>query len=163
MTKLISMLSMIIVFVIGCAGVGIERAPESELTFDRIIEVPGYTKAQLFDVSILWMASTLKSNKQVLEYSDKPSGVIVGNGTIPYPRKGLDWTVPFLMKIETKDGRFRMTFSQLRLFSPPSQGSDGLDILVWQKSDLEMIKPLLLAMGDNLLSYLDGIKSSNTW
>jgi hypothetical protein len=168
MRKLSMVLVSVIVLTAGCAGY--KRAPVSELTFDCVVEAPGYTQAQLYDASMLWVASSFKSRKEVLEYNDKASGVIVGNGMVPYPGQGIeyrtraDWKVAFQIKVETKEGRYRMTFSNLRLYGPPSLGSpQGVDEPVTQQADIDKIKPALLALGDDLRSSLEKTRKSENW
>ena len=115
------------IFFMGCAGM--EPIPEEDLTFNRVVEVPGITKDKLYDQTKMWIAENFKSAKSVIEYDSRESGTIVGNGNIKYPCTGLDcvakhdWRVHFTMKVDTKDEKFRLTFSNLRLSWPPSYNS----------------------------------------
>jgi hypothetical protein len=72
------------------------------------------------------------------------------------------------MKVETKDEKFRLTFSNLRLSWPPSYNSTfgyqkAYEGPVHQKSDFEVIKPKLLGIGDELSAYCKGSKAKDTW
>jgi len=75
--KRIAFLLFIAVLLAGCSSV-----PYSEISgpYQKIVEL-GKTKADIFNSSMQWVAQSFKSAKAVIQYSDKESGIINGNGT----------------------------------------------------------------------------------
>lgn len=152
----------------GCAGM--ETIPDTDRTFFRVVDMQGMSKDQIFNGSREWIAENFKSSKKVIEYEDKASGVIIGNGIISYPCAGGmdcfakgDWQIPFTMRIDTKDSKFRITFSDISLIMPPSPGFAGFEGLVRQKGDMEVIRPKLLSFGDEIGTYMKKGKASSDW
>lgn len=71
---------------------------------------------RLFDTALLWLAESSRSSKSVIDLKDKELGTIIGNGTSTL---GIAWGVnvpmSFKLKIEVKDNKYRLTFSQVQL------------------------------------------------
>lgn len=156
----------------GCAG--LQPIADSERTFERVVEAPGHTKEQIFNGTKIWIAENFKSAKAVLEFENKEDGTLIGNGIIPYPCSGLecvaksDWKAPFTMRVDIKDQKFRLTFSNLNLSWPASYNSTfgaqpAHDGPIASQSDLDAIKPELLKLGDQLLLSLGKEKNKSNW
>lgn len=79
----------------------------------RDFEMP---RARLFDTALLWLAESSRSSKSVIDLKDKELGTIIGNGTSTL---GIAWGVnvpmSFKLKIDVKDNKYRLTFSQVQL------------------------------------------------
>lgn len=79
----------------------------------RDFEMP---RDRLFDTALLWLAESARSSKSVIDLKDKELGTIIGNGTSTL---GIAWGVnvpmSFKLKIEVKDNKYRLTFSQVQL------------------------------------------------
>jgi hypothetical protein len=165
-------LGMIFLFLTGCAG--IQPVTDADRTFEKVFEAPGYSKEQIFNGTKIWIAENFKSAKAVLEYENKDSGTIIGNGIIPYPCSGLecvakgDWKVPFTMRVDIKDQKFRLTFSNLHLSWPPSYdrtfgAQRGYDGPISIQSDLDAVRPELLKFGNQILASFGKEKSKSDW
>jgi hypothetical protein len=165
-------LTTILLFAIGCAGM--QQATDADRTFEKVYQAQGYSKDQIFDNTKIWIAENFKSAKAVLEYENKETGTIIGNGIIPYPCDGLeciaksDWKVPFTMRVDIKDQRFRLTFSNLNLSWPPSYNRTygaqrGHDGPIRNLSDIEVVKPELLKFGDQIKTSLRKAKAKSNW
>ena len=163
---------MIFFFLTGCAG--LQPITDSDRTFERVVEAPGYSKEQIFNGTKIWIAENFKSAKAVLEYENKDTGTIIGNGIISYPCSGLeyiakaDWKVPFTMRVDIKDQKFRLTFSNLHLSWPPSYNTtfgvqSGHDGPIRTQSDLDAVRPELLKFGDQLLFSFGKEKGKSDW
>ena len=165
-------LAITILFFAVCAGA--EPLTDADRTFERIVETPGYSKEQIFNVTKIWIAENFRSAKAVLEYENKDAGTLIGNGIISYPCSGLeciakaDWKVPFTMRVDIKDQKFRLTFSNLNLSWPPSYNrtygaQPGHDAPIVNKSDLDTVRPVLLKFGDQLLASFGKEKGKSNW
>lgn len=124
---------------------------QSEREFSQVYDAPDLSRSEIYDGSLRWIAENFKSAKSVLEYQNPTDGVMIGNGAINYPCAGLDcvgkgeWRVKFTMKVETKDGKFKTDFKNLVLSL-----SDGGEVPVQTKADLDAIKPVLLNFGNEM-------------
>jgi hypothetical protein len=157
---------------VGCAGM--QPITDAERTFDAIFEVPGFTKDQIFNSTKIWIAENFHSAKAVLEFENKEQGVLIGNGSIKYPCSGLeclakdDWSIPFTMRVDMKDGKFKLTFSNLRLSWPPSYNStygasSGHDAPINQRGDLLAAKPKLLDFGNEIIAAVQKNSGTKDW
>lgn len=133
---------------------------EEQKVISVVKEIPGKSETQLFDNTKIWIAQTFRSAKAVLEYENREQGVIIGNGISTYPCSGMsclakgDWKLHYTMKVEFKEGRYRVTFSNLEtswpgsyssgIYSPAHRGP------VSNQGDYEEIKATLLALADDL-------------
>jgi len=117
MKKLLIGIQFMAVLFASCAT--FEAIPESKLSYQEIVEVDGISKDILFDKSAKWLAESFRSYKSVVEYTNKEDGSIIGDGSIyvPVPIGG---NVLFALKIETKDNRARLTFSNMRFAQNPT-------------------------------------------
>jgi hypothetical protein len=157
MKKLIVLLGALLVCS-GCAGM--ERVKEEDKSFSQVYEVPGKTKDVIYEKTKIWIAQNFKSAKSVLEYENKVDGTIIGNGIVQYPCEGLacvgqsDWMMPFTMKVDVKEDKFRLTFSNLRIAWPAKTDTLGFhsasDHEMWQQGDYEKAKRVLFQFGDEI-------------
>lgn len=138
-------------------------------TIEKVFEAPGYSKEQIFNGAKIWISENFRSAKAVLEYENKEAGTIIGNGIIPYPHGGFfeaiakeGWEVPFTMRVDTKDQKFRLTFTNLRLkWDAQYKGRAAYDGPIGRQADFDTIKPVLLNFGDKIIASFgkDTIKS----
>lgn len=157
--------------IVGCAGV--QPATTIDHTFEKVFNTPAHSKEQIFNGTKIWIAENFKSAKSVLEYENKDTGTIIGNGIIPYPCSGLectargDWKVTFTMRVDIKDQKFRLTFSNLNLSYPyaynPYYSRQAYDGPIRRQSDVEAVKPVLLKFGDQLMASFLKDKQKSDW
>jgi len=164
--------SMIFLSLVGCAG--LQPVADVDRTFQRVVQAPGYSEEQIFNGTKIWIAENFNSAKAVLEYENKNGGTIIGNGIIPYPCRGIDclaksnWKVPFTMRVDIKDQKFRLTFSNLHLSWPPSYNTvvgaqPGHNGPIATQGDFDAVKPVLLKFGDQLLTSFRKDKGKADW
>lgn len=142
-------LSVIFAFALsGCAG--LEPINPEEKTFSEVYEAPGLTEKRIFEGTKVWIAENFRSARSVIDHENAADGLIISKGSIPYPCSHAlqcaaigDWSVNFTMRSDIKDGRFRLTFSNLEIAMPQR-------VELWQRKDLEAVKPKLLAFGTEI-------------
>ncbi len=157
--KLLIGIATVAMLFVGCAGQG-NIKPDAEL--QKIVEVPGFTKQQIHQQAKIWIAENFRSAKSVIEYDNPEDGVLIGNGRTAVPKmwyfsmgQGADDSTCFTMRIDSKDGKFRVTFFNIVLDIGPSYGmykSPGGERPIRQ-AEFEKMKPILL-------NYADRIKDS---
>lgn len=149
----------------------ITSASIEDRTIEKVFEAPGYSKEQIFNSTRIWIAENFKSVKGVgvIEYENKDTGAIIGNGIIPYPYGGFfeamakeGWEVPFTMRVDIKDQKFRLTFTNLHLkWAAIYQTRTAYDGPIKRQADFDTVKPVLLKFGDQIIASFgkDTIKS----
>lgn len=159
-------------FVYGCAG--LQPITEQERTFDAVFDAPGFKKDQIFNATKIWVAENFRSAKSVLEYESKEDGILIGNGVIPYPCKGFDCmstqekTTSFTMRIDMKDDKFKLAFSNIRIITSPSYSSalgvqSGSNEPMGFRGELDVIKPKLLTFGNEIIASFRKGSDSKNW
>lgn len=159
------------IMVSGCAGM--LPIAEADRTFNAVFETPGSSKDKIFNATKVWIAENFRSAKAVIEYENKEEGTLIGNGVIPYPCSGLEcvakanWTVPFTMRVDMKEQKFKLTFTNISIARPPlyangvyyPAGNDPIQ----NQGDLDSIKPKLLGFGNALISSIHKDSGSKNW
>lgn len=165
---------LLVALLVGCASV--QPLPPERLVIQKIVDVPNVPKSRVFEKSKIWFARTFRqsmagwweqnSTRTVIQYEDGEKGVLIANGAILYPlapyaeayKEG--WEVRFTLQEEVKEGRARVTFSNLNLFVP--RVFCGNSYAGWASSyekrlnadEYEKVKPLFLDLADQLGAYL---------
>ena len=158
----------IIAILSGCAGMaGIPPVT----SIDRVFEIKGSSKDTIYESTKMWIAENFKSAKAVIEYEDKKGGTIIGNGSIKYPCSDMldctvkdDWRVLFTMRVDVKDTKIRLTFTNILLTWPPSNSSlSGHKGPIATQGVLDDVKPALLKIGDEIVAFIGNPKNSSDW
>ena len=95
-----------VILIIGCAS--FEPINREELKIKKTFELPK-TKEELRLISMEWIVNEFVSAKDVIQFSEKEQGIIIGKGItqITYTLWPVDTYVT--LKIETKDNKARIT------------------------------------------------------
>jgi len=98
------------------------------MTVEIIREAP-LPKDSLFTQTLLWVAENLRSRRSVVQFQDRDLGTIIGNGSYDMSIDGgllpflspVNVPVSYKVRIDVRDYRYRMTFSDVRLYldGPP--------------------------------------------
>jgi hypothetical protein len=137
------MLLIFAVSLFGCAGM--EQAKDADKPIELIFDAPGKTKDQLFSATKSWIAETFVSAKAVIDDADKDAGRIIAKGRVVSPCKQgmgclLTKYIAFTLRIDMKDGKARMTFSNLSVISPSHGQYAETENAIWMAGDLEDAK-----------------------
>lgn len=162
----IKIAAIVVLFALsGCAGM----QPAKETGIENIIDVPGLSKDHIYNGTKIWIADTFRSTKAVIESDDKDAGLLIGKGIISYPCNGIeclgtgDYKISFTMRIDIKDQKFRITYSNINFIMPPSvQIPSGLERGVVQ-SEFDATRPALLALTDKLRTTIEKEKTTTNW
>lgn len=150
----------------GCAS----TAPQNEIVIERVVSAPGFTKEKIHISSKIWIAENFQSAKAVIEIDSKSDGLLIGNAIIAYPCSGLScfgregWEVPFTIKVESKDDRFKVTFSNIRIkipSSPPLVSASNTPLR--SQGDIDRVSPALNQMAEEILVSLEKGESASNW
>lgn len=81
-------------------------------------------KDALFTQTVLWIAENIRSPRSAIQFQDRDLGTIVGNGSydmsidsgfLPF-LSPVNIPVSYRVRIDVRDNRYRMTFSDVRLY-----------------------------------------------
>lgn len=84
------------------------------LTYQQVIEMPGKTKDQIYQTLHLWATATF-NDPNAITFSDKESGTLILRSTMPNIASHMGTLNRYIvnitpvMKIDIKEGRFRVT------------------------------------------------------
>jgi hypothetical protein len=158
----------------GCASV--QPLPPEQLLIQKVVDVPNLSKERIFEKSKIWFAKTFRqsmagwweqnSARTVIQYENREKGVLIANAAILYPLERFSesykagWEVRFTLQEEVRDGKARLTFSNLNLFVP--RAFCGNSLAGWASSyekrlnaeEYGKVKPLFLDLADQLGLYL---------
>lgn len=100
----------------------------------EVVQIEKMSKKQIYDSAKVWVVKSFKSSKSVIEYEDAASGIIMGKGNMPYPCSGFsclmyeDYKIFFTIRIDTKDNKARITFSDLMMRIPENSLMAASDV-----------------------------------
>lgn len=132
----------------------------------QVFDASGYSKEQIFNGAKIWISENFRSAKAVLEYENKEAGTIIGNGNIPFPCQGFQcigtggWKVSFTMRADIKDQKFRLTFTNLRVFGTDRGLYDGP---IGRESSFNNVKDALSGFGREIVASLKKEQSKDDW
>lgn len=137
-----------------------------EGTIQKVFDAPGYSREQIYDGAKIWISENFRSAKAVLEYENKEAGTIIGNGNIQFPCQGWKcmgtggWKVSFTMRTDIKDQKFRLTFTNLRVFGTDRGLYDGP---IGRESSFNDVKDKLSDFGNQMLNSFKKEKRIDNW
>lgn len=149
----------------GCAAVKVDVVSVDQ-PLAGVYEIAA-PKAKIFSVSKQWLAENFRSAKAVLEYENAEEGTVIGNASIPYACADLStWTcstqarvlkIAFTMRMDAKDNRFRLQYSNLRVVS---ENGSWVEM---ERADYAVAKQRLLGLGDQLAARIGQQGASQAW
>lgn len=153
----------IIITLTGCAGM----QPAKQTSIENVIDVPGRSKDQIYTATKIWIAENFNSAKAVIEDDDKAGGRIIGNGSVKYPCSGINclgrdgWLLKFTMRVDTKDQKFKVTFTNIVL-SVPSGTYRGFERALLQ-DEFDESQPVLADLSSKLRTAIEKEKTTANW
>lgn len=136
-------------------------AVAQERTHEQIMEATGLTKEEIFRGTKAWVASTF--TRPVIDYEHAGEGVVITSAVMKYPCSGLtclakgEWKVPFTLRVDMKEGRLRMTFTNVGLMFPGYHGAMAV------QGDWENTKAKFESLGPELVKAIAEHKAKANW
>lgn len=93
------------------------------LVYEKVVEMPGKSKIDLYNNAKQWFVDYFKSSKDVIQNEDKEQGRITGKGIALIPFKGgLGTTFMYdqhmTIQVDCKDGKYRYRVYDIYVNSP---------------------------------------------
>lgn len=152
MKKLFLGVMLILTMIIGLGCMHIPKyhpVSKEDLVIQKVVNIPGFTKNQIFEQSKIWIAMNFKSAKAVIEYENKEQGTLIGNGILPNV-----WSLCFTMKIDIKDEKLKVSFINL--------GYAGYHVPI-VRVVLDKAKPRLLEIPDRIVLSIIKAADREDW
>lgn len=103
-------------------------AQDKQLSFSEVIQVEGRNQAQIYGGLRQWVATTYVSGKAVTQMEDPATGTIIIKALFPYKKGGFygayEGKVDYMLKLQAKDGRFRVEMSGITHSNKPGNAED---------------------------------------
>ena len=170
--------------VTGCAYT--RTLPPEQLVVNKVVEAPGMSKDQLFERSKMWLARTFRQptsgfaednwRRTVIQYENETKGILISSAAILYPYRNFSgdtykegWEVRFTLTEEVKDGKARITFSDLIMYVPPHICGYAYPQLTssYQKEltseEMDKVRPIFDRFPDQLGAFLMGPEMRGEW
>jgi len=96
----------------GCASQ--QTVPQSERTIHYTVET-GMSADEAYEVSEEWLATSFVSSQDVIQLRDRDDQRIIGRGSAAVVYTYAPVTTRFLITLEHRDGRARMTIDQIEI------------------------------------------------
>ena len=100
-----------------------QRNSSGRIEYSGVVEVPGLSKKEIFEMARIWFADYYVSSDEVLEHANEETGILIGTGYKEIINLGLLFSggpIQFYstVKIRIKDGRYKFWISEFRYFHP---------------------------------------------
>ena len=137
----------------------------------KIYPTEGVAKDTIFNKTKIWLAENFKNSVAGTALSDPNTGTLICKGAMPLPC-GTDFRCAgvrgddliYTMKIEARDGRFRITYSNLaRRYGPGTPANTGTETDQMIIEDTSLIASKLIDIGNGLQNYIVSAKKQESW
>ncbi len=102
---------LIVLLIMSCTSIPARESPE----FQDVIELQGMSKAEIYNMALLWTSDTFKSAKSAIEIQNPESGLITAETRYDSTAYvlgmllGGQYYTTFKVQIEAKDDKVRIT------------------------------------------------------
>lgn len=120
MKKIIMLLALLVSFAAS--------AQEKALSFAEVIQVEGKNQAEIYGGLREWVATSFVDGKAVTQMEDAATGTIILRALFPFNKGGIysayEGKVDYTLKLQSKDGRFRVEMSGITHENKPGRAAD---------------------------------------
>ncbi|MDF3822365.1 DUF4468 domain-containing protein [Leptospira sp. 96542] len=125
----------------------------------EIIKDADLRRDQMYDGVLLWLAENAVSSKAVIDMKDKEMGVVVGTASTDVSLMFTKMALQFKLRIDVKDSRYRMTFSQVKLIDAGMKPIEDANRTSLEPRAREQFEKL----ATSLQAYLASETKSKAW
>lgn len=106
----------------------VASAQDKPLTYAEVIQVEGKNQAEIFGGLREWVATSYVNGKAVTQMEDQATGTIILKALFPFKKGGVykayEGKVDYTLKLQSKDGRFRVEMSGITHENKPGNAAD---------------------------------------
>ena len=150
-----------LILLTGCSTVSRQPLTDGVAEYQEVVEVDA-DKTTIYNKTLQWMAEGFRSAQDVIQYKDEGEGVIIGKGVVDVTYTFAPYPTHFTLKVEAKDGRYRVTFFDMYFIH---QGAFGTASQTGFTTSLQMEKFSMEAkrLSSSIKEYITGNSSGGTW
>ncbi|MBA4381814.1 MAG: hypothetical protein C0406_04540 [Sideroxydans sp.] len=169
-----------VVFATNANAGALSMAEGVDKPVEVIFEVSNVQKDDLFIRSKTWVSETFVSGKSVIDSAEKETGTIIAKGYIDRACEGMfdclangGNKVGFKLRIDTKDGKVRTTYTNFTILRPAESGrmvgnvyvsgSGEEERPVVIQGDLDAAVKGAMQLSDSLKAYLSKETEKSNW
>lgn len=178
MKKLLAIVA--VVFATNVNAGALSMAQDVDKPVEIILEVSNVLKDDLFIRSKMWVAETFVSGKAVIDSAEKETGTIIAKAYIDRICEGMfdcmgngRNKVGFKLRIDTKDGKVRTTYTNFTILRPAetgrmvgnvyASGSNEEERPIVLQGDLDAAVKGVKQLSDALKEYLSKETAKSNW
>jgi hypothetical protein len=148
---------------------------DGSVVYERIAEIPGKSKADLYKNAKQWLVDYFKNSRDVIQSEDKEDGTLVGKGILPVLFNGALGTQvvyddKLSIQIDCKDGKYMVRIYGQTLSSPgggqvtttPEELIAKLMGRGWSPLNDKQARRMLESMNGEMLSALASVNRAMT-
>jgi len=98
----------ILLVISGCAALHGPKAPESDKSVERIINLDGKSKDDIYISANSWFVDNFNSAESVIQFQDKEAGKIMGKYTFDVQESTYFFRIKSTLSIDIKDNKARV-------------------------------------------------------
>jgi len=162
---LISVVVLIIFSLSSCISMQKGTVTGEMRTYSEVVELPDITQDALYVAANSWMTTVFKNANSVIDFSDKGEGKIVGSFdkyTLSGPMGLSNTRLRTRIVIETKEGRYRITFSN-PTWQWVGTAGDSDPKPIEREDWIRDMRSDWIGLTSSLKSYISQYKESDNW
>lgn len=128
-------------------GMLVEQSFGTQLTYTSVMDIPNLSKDEIYVKIKHWLAEAYNNLNEVLQLDDKLNGLMIVKGSMRFVDAGpyYEGWVRYTLKIQVKDGKFKIEMKDLDHQTTQVKGKIALGILTdrseftqkgWSKNSL---------------------------
>ena len=108
-----------ILFALALLFIAQQTFSQESFTISKVITTEEVGKSMIYVAINDWFATTYNSANDVIQMADKEAGIIIGNGSTEYSKKGLAYMcyggwLKYTIKVYMKENRFKVDITNFR-------------------------------------------------
>jgi hypothetical protein len=141
---------------------GVFPLKEGSILYEKVISIDSFSKDDIYKSVKSWGVSAFKSQKDVLQADDKETGLVAykfiftilfESPPVLGKRYASDWTYWATMRVYIKEGKAKITVSDVDIKDPPGTGTPS--ILTFRKDMDPVFKKAMYGKGGREKYYAE--------
>ena len=131
----------------------LEKNAEGIYEYQEVVEVKSKPASEIYTKALEWIALNYESSNDVIQLTDPDQNLIIGKGVFLVTLFLKTGEIRHTLKIEARDGRFRVTFDRFSYYSSGSGEILFEDRMAGKKKIIQQTK-------DKIVESINSLKES---
>jgi hypothetical protein len=134
------------------------------VSYTGVVDAPKLSKNDLFDNAKKWIKTKHSEiNPYTVTYESMEDGSVIGKGSVALPADRRKYTMQFVLKVSTKDGKFKYEFTDFIVQFRTQAGSSSGGYGGWGGSSYREAETLEYSLETFYPSRLNSRKPAIKW